>query len=147
VNEVDKQPKPAGRGAIAAALPDLLVLTRCRAVQTRNLIDQHLKNAPIRTFVVIVLLAAIWAALYFLLNAIFHQINRWDLVAVVASKPIFVNFFLVLAIMLAFSNAILGFGSLFGRGDCAYLLAMPIHPRQVLTVKWLEGMLDRKSVV
>ncbi|HOO18319.1 MAG TPA: hypothetical protein PLU99_14585 [Phycisphaerae bacterium] len=141
MNEVDKQPKPAGRGAIAVALPNLLVLTRCRAVQTRNLIDQQLKNAPIRTFVVIVLLAAIWAALYFLLNAIFHQINRWDLVAVVASKPIFVNFFLVLAIMLAFSNAILGFGSLFGRGDCAYLLAMPIHPRQVLTVKWLEGML------
>jgi ABC-2 type transport system permease protein len=133
--------RSATRVAFAAALPDLFVLMRFRAVQTRNLLDQQLKDAPVRTFVVLALLALIWSGLYFLLNMVFWQINRWEMIAVVANKPIFVNFFLVLAVMLAFSNAILGFGSLFGRGEPAHLLSMPIHPRQVLAFKWVEGML------
>jgi ABC-2 type transport system permease protein len=134
-------PEESATQTASAVLPDLFVLTRFRIIQARNLLDQQLKNAPVRTFMVLVLLAAIWAALYFLLDVVFSQINRWEMIAVVANKPIFVNFFLVLAVMLAFSNAILGFGSLFGCGEPAHLLTMPIHPRQVLTVKWIEGML------
>ena len=120
---------------------DLLVLARCRAVQFRNALDQQLSQTPMRTLVVLVLLVLIWGALYFLLNTVFYQVGRWELIAIVATKHIFVHFFLILAVMLAFSNAILAFGTLFGRDEAAHLLAMPVHPRQVLCIKWLEGML------
>jgi ABC-2 type transport system permease protein len=121
--------------------PDILVLVRCRAVQLRNALDQQLRDAPVRTFVVLLLLVTIWVALYLLLKTVFEQVGRWELVAVVADKQIFLHFFLVLAVMLAFSNAVLAFSSLFGRDEAAHLLAMPLRPRHVLSVKWLEGML------
>ena len=133
--------EPVERSAHRAAVLDALVLARYRVVQWRNALDQQLRDAPVRTFVVLLLLVVIWAALYFLLKTIFEQISRWELVAVVANKHIFVHFFLVLAVMLAFSNAVLAFGSLFGRDEAAHLLSMPVHPRQVLCIKWLEGML------
>ena len=118
-----------------------LVLARYRAMQLRNGLDQQLRNAPVRTFTVIFFLVVIWVALYLLLQTIFDQVNRWHFVAVVANKYIFVHFFLVLAVMLAFSNAILAFSSLFGRDEAGHLLCMPVHPRQILCVKWLDGML------
>ncbi len=117
------------------------VLTRFRGVQLRNALDQHLREAPLRAFAVLVLLVIIWAALYLLLSEVLRQIGRWELVALVAKKYIFIHFFLVLAIMLAFSNAVLAFGSLFGREEAPHLLAMPVSPRQVVCLKWLEGML------
>lgn len=123
-----------------AALRDALVLGRCRLVQLGHLLDQQLRETPVRTFVVLLLLGIIWAALYFLLQNVFYQVGRWELVAVVASRPIFTHFFLVLAVMLAISNAVLAFGSLFGREEAAHLLALPARPRQVLLVKWVEGM-------
>ncbi|MGD8451111.1 MAG: hypothetical protein PVJ57_04780 [Phycisphaerae bacterium] len=124
-----------------AANMEMFVLARYRAMQLRNAVDQQLRDAPMRTFVVLVLLCVIWVALYLLLKAVFQQVNRWELVAVVANKHIFIHFFLVLAVMLTVSNAVLAFTSLFGRHEAAHLLSMPVHPRQVLCVKWLEGML------
>lgn len=124
-----------------ALLHDLTVLVRCRFRQMANALDQQLRDTPVRTFIVLLLLALIWIALYLLLDTIFHQVGRWELVAVVANRQIFLHFFMVLAIMLAFSSAVLAFGSLFGREEAAHLLSMPLWPRQVLTVKWIEGML------
>ena len=91
------------------------VLLRFRLVQLRNMIDQQLKDAPVRTFLVLLLLLLIWAALYAVFVLVLRQIGRYELVALVARKQIFIYFFVVLAVMLAFSNAILSFGSLFGR--------------------------------
>ena len=48
------------------------VLARYRLVQAANTADQQLRDAPVRTFVVLVLLAIIWTALYFLLRTIFY---------------------------------------------------------------------------
>jgi ABC-2 type transport system permease protein len=116
------------------------VLVRYRLRQAVNALDQQLREAPLRSFAVLVLLLVIWAGLYFLLKLIFYHVGRWELVAVVANRHIFTHFFLILAIMLCFSNAILAFGSLFGRQEAAHLLSLPVLPRQVLTLKWLEGM-------
>lgn len=120
---------------------DALVLARCRLAQVRNTVDQQLKEAPWRTLIVLVLLALIWTALYVLLDTVFRQVGRWELLAVVANKHIFIHFFLVLAVMLAFSNAVLAFGSLYSREESGHLLAAPLHAQQVVLVKWLEGML------
>ena len=119
---------------------DLTVLLRCRAVQLRNVVDQQLRDAPLRTLAVLALLAVIWVALYFLLSVIFRHLRTWDLVGIVADQHIFVHFFLVLAVMLAFSNAILTFGALYGREEAAHLLSTPVHPRQVVCLKWFEGL-------
>ncbi len=118
----------------------LWLLARCRAVQLRNLVDQHLRGAPGRTFFVLVLLVLIWAALYLLLAQILKHVHSWGLVGVVADQHLFVHFFLVLAVMLTFSNAILTFGSLYGREEAGFLLGMPLRAREVVVVKWFEGI-------
>jgi ABC-2 type transport system permease protein len=128
---------PAERPPSRSDLPALL---RCRVVQLRNVVDQQLRDAPLRTLAVLALLALIWVALYFLLSAIFRHLRTWDLVGIVADQHIFVHFFLVLAVMLAFSNAILTFGALYGRGEAAHLLSTPVHPRHVVCLKWFEGL-------
>ncbi|MBI5864723.1 MAG: hypothetical protein HZB38_09480 [Planctomycetes bacterium] len=127
--------------AIEPAQSDLALLVRCRGVQLRNLIDQQLRDAPLRTLSVIGLLILIWVALYFLLNHVLGHVRTWGLVGVVADQHVFVHLFLVLAIMLLFSNAILTFSSLFGRDEAQYLLSMPVHARAVVAVKCTEGML------
>jgi len=116
-------------------------LTRCRLVQLRNALDQQLREAPVRTFAVLVLLFIIWTALYGLLVLVMRQLSRWELVAIVANQHLFIHFFLVLAVMLVFSNAILAYGALFGRDEAPYLLASPVPPRHAICLKWLEGML------
>lgn len=92
-------------------------------------------------YAIIVLLIVIWAALYWLLSLVLQKIDEWELVAVLANQHIFIHFFLVLAVMLAFSNAILAFGSLFGRREAGFLLALPVPARQTVCLKWVEGML------
>ena len=129
-----KSEQPLGSGAHVGTLAG------CRAIQLRNALDQQLRDAPGRTFLVVVLLVAIWGALYLLLWQVLHHVHAWGLVGVVADQTLFVHFFLVLAVMLAFSNAILTFSTLYGRDEPAYLLAMPLHARSVVLVKWLEGI-------
>ena len=119
---------------------DFWVLARCRAVQLRNAFDQQLRQAPWRTLIVVGLLVLIWVALYLMLSTVLRHVHRWGLVSVVVDQHIFIQFFLVLAVMLTFSNAILGFSNLYGRGDAAHLLATPMRARHVVCAKWLEGM-------
>jgi ABC-2 type transport system permease protein len=116
-------------------------LVRYRLLQLGHLIDQHLRDRPGRTFLVLVLLTFVWAALYQLLSVIFRQVQNWQLVAVIAKQQIFVHFFLALGVMLAFSNAVLAFGSLFGRAEPAHLMSLPASARQIVLVKWIEGAL------
>ena len=57
---------PADRPRLRSSLGALL---RCRATQLRNIVDQQLRDAPLRTLAVLVLLALIWVALYFLFTS------------------------------------------------------------------------------
>ncbi len=119
---------------------DLWVLTRYRVRQLRNAVDQQIREGPWQTLAVLTMLGLIWAALYVLLSEVLRHVRGWGLVGIVADQHLFVHFFLVLAIMLAFSNAILTFSSLYGRTEAAYLLSMPVHAREVVLVKWFEGL-------
>jgi len=120
---------------------NLWLLACCRLLRLRNAADQQLRDAPGRTFFVLAMLILIWAALYLLLTEILRHVHGWGLVGVVADQHLFVHFFLVLAVMLVFSNAVLTFGSMYGRGEAGYLLAMPLHAREVVLVKWIEGVI------
>lgn len=119
---------------------NLAVLCRWRLVQLGHLIDQQLKDAPWRSLSIILLLLLIWGALYFLLALVLGHIQRWGMIGIVANQHLFVQFFVFLSIMLAFSNALLTFGNLFGRDEPGYLMALPVRPRQVVLLKWFEGM-------
>lgn len=131
----------------AAPLPkrrdirDLSIMAASRVTQLRNLVDQQLRESPWRTLSVIGLLGLIWVSLYGLLEVVFRHVRNWDLIGIVADQHIFAHFFLVLAIMLAFSNGVLTFGSLYGRDEAGHLLSLPVQPRAVVCAKWLEGML------
>ena len=132
---------PAAEAQDRPPADNLLILMRCRFWQIRNVIDQHLRESPIRSFLVLALLALIWLALYFLLSEILRHMHGWEQVGVVANQHLFVNFFLVLAVMLTFSNAILTFSNMYGRTEAGHLLAMPLKARDVIIIKWLESLL------
>lgn len=134
-------PVESMRGRERSRIDDLLCLLRWRGRQVANAVDQQLRDAPIRTFCVIGLLLLIWAALYLLLWQVLNQVHGWGLVGVVADQHLFVHFFLVLAVMLAFSNAILTFSSLYGKEEAGHLLSMPLHAREVVAIKWAEGVI------
>lgn len=120
----------------------LLILLKCRLRQISNLLDQQLRDAPWRSLAVVGLLTLIWAALYFLLSTVLQHVSNWGgLVSVVAQQHIFVNFFLVLSFMLAFSNAILTFSTLYGRTEAGHLLALPVETLSAVLVKWVEGLI------
>ncbi len=119
---------------------DTRVAAGWRLRQIAHMIDQNLREAPGRTLIIILLLVLVWGALYQMLAAVFYHVRTWQLVAVVANQQIFVHFFLALAVMLAFSNAVLAYGYLFGQAEPSHLLSTPLHPRHVIAVKWCEGM-------
>lgn len=126
--------------APASAPRGVRLIAATRLIQARNAIDQRLREAPWQTLAVLVLLGSIWTALYYLLDHVLRQIRAWGLVGIVADEHLFVHFFAVLAVMLAFSNAVLMFGNLYGRHEAAHLLSTPLRPRHVVTVKWVESM-------
>lgn len=128
------------RRQVRPSVATIGLLLRTRAWQLRNALDQQLTEAPWRSLAVVALLLIIWGALYLLLDLMLRQMRGWDLVGIVAYEHLFVHFFLVLAVMLAFSNAILTFTTLYGREEAAHLLAMPLAARQVVLVKWLESL-------
>jgi ABC-2 type transport system permease protein len=117
------------------------VLLCCRARQLANSVDERLREAPFQTLSVLILLGLIWYSLYLLLDTVLRYVAGWTLVGAVAFDRIFVHFFFVLSLMLAFSNAILAFGSLYSREEAGHLLTLPVLPRQIMFVKWLEGLL------
>ena len=117
-----------------------MVIVTSRWRQLSNAVDQHLRDAPWQSLALLLLMGLIWSALYVLLEHVMRRTREWGLVGVVADQQLFVHFFLVLAIMLAFSNAVLMFGNLYSGKEAAHLLSMPVHARHVVTVKWIEGV-------
>jgi ABC-2 type transport system permease protein len=125
----------------ARARPDYLMLASCRARQLQNLLRQQVRTTPWRSAAVLMFLAIIWGALYVLLLVVFRIVRNWGMVSFIADQHIFVHFFLMLGIMLVFSNAILAFSTLYGRSEAGHLLTLPVHARHVVFVKLLEGLL------
>ncbi|RMF71233.1 MAG: hypothetical protein D6744_18305, partial [Planctomycetota bacterium] len=116
-------------------------MARARWWQLRNLLDQQIREAPWRTLATAALLLLIWFALYLLLDYVLGRVRTMGLIGVVAHEYLFAHFFIVLAVMLAFSNGILSFGALYGRDEAAHLLCMPADAREIVTLKWVEGVL------
>jgi ABC-2 type transport system permease protein len=117
---------------------DLLLRVRARSVWNHTC--QAAREAPIRLGAALGLVVAIWLGLYFLFWVVLLQFQRTPLEATVAIPLVFNVFFVAILAMLTFSNAIIAYGSLFGRSESAFLLAAPVTPRDLVTLKYLESL-------
>lgn len=117
------------------------LLLRVKARSMRNLVVQTTAEAPVRVSVAFALTVLIWIGLYTLFRLVFRQFDdRTRLETTVAIPLIFNFFFVAMLAMLTFSNAIIAHGALFSRREAEYLLASPLSPRDLVTVKYLESL-------
>jgi len=129
--------------ADAMALPraSILLLLRLRYQILRNHIIEAAHHRPLKLVGTALSILLIWVALYVLLVYTFHLVSSSVLEGIVATPLIFTFFFLALTCMLAFSSAILSYGGLFRRTESIYLLASPIHPRDIIILRYLESLI------
>ncbi len=128
---------------VAARPASLMLLLRIRAAVGLNRLRSALEESPLRLISTILLVVLIWVSLYALFFAIFsHLLNLRESVleTVVALPLVFHFFFIALILMLSFSNAILVYSGLFGGDEPAYLLAAPVRPLHLVTVKYAEAL-------
>lgn len=116
------------------------LLLRVKARTLANRVQEAVTEAPLRVTATVLLVSVVWFGLYWLFWAVFTQIRRTPLEATVAIPLVFNFFFVAMLVMLAFSNAIISYGSLFGRSEAAYLLASPFTPLDVVTMKYVESL-------
>lgn len=128
--------------AMDAPAAGLRLLVWLRLVILRNQFRQSLRRRPLKLLGSAVSIVLVWAGLYVLLTQTLFFIRRPGMMleSIVATPLVFTFFFLAMTGMLAFSNAILSYGGLFRRQESLYLLAGPLHPRDVVIVKYLESL-------
>lgn len=114
----------------------LLVAVRWRLLC--NTFRDAVRRQPLKVAGTVFSMLLIWVGLYILLLGTFRQVRQSMLEGVVATPLIFTFFFLALSGMLAFSTAILSYGTLFRRKESEYLLVSPFEPRDIVLVKYLE---------
>jgi hypothetical protein len=117
------------------------LLLRVRARSVWNLVVQTTAEAPIRVSVAGMLVIFIWLGLYSLFLLVFRQFDERTRLETTVAIPLVFNFFFVAMLaMLTFSNAIIAHGALFSRRESEYLLASPLCPTDLVTVKFLESL-------
>ncbi len=114
------------------------LLFRARWQTSANRLAQAVRESPVRIATAVLLIALIWLGLYYLFRLVFEQLQRTPLEATVAVPLVFNFFFASMLVLLAFSNAIIAHGALFGRSESQYLLTLPVEPLDVVTFKFVE---------
>jgi ABC-2 type transport system permease protein len=122
------------------ACASLALLLRFKLRMLMNRFDQAARDAPIKLITTFVFVLLIWGGLYVLFSNTLTFIQKQVLEGIVAVPLVFQFFFIALAVMLVFSNAIIAYGGLFGRGEAEYLLAAPFRPRHIVTLRFFESL-------
>jgi len=127
----------------ACALPATCIglMLRMNAWLIGNTFRQVLARRPIRLIGTGLSILLIWIGMYILLVQTFQLVRRPVLEGIVATPLIFTFFFMALTAMLAFSTAILSYGSLFRRPESAYLVASPLPARDIVLMRYLESLI------
>jgi len=120
--------------------PKLGLLIRVRSRLAYNRATQAMDEAPFRLTAAVLLVGMIWIGLYGLFSMVFRQLSRTPLEATVAIPLVFNFFFMAMLALLAFSNAIISYGSFFARQEPAYLLTLPLSTLDVVSIKYLESL-------
>ena len=123
-----------------AARPMIGLLLRVKARSIYNHARHAVAEAPLRAGTAVVLIALIWLLLYGIFLVVFRQLQRTPLEATIAIPLVFNFFFVAMLVMLTLSNAIIAYGALFGKQESDYLIASPLTTLDVVTLKYLEGL-------
>jgi len=118
----------------------LHVLLRLKVTVLRNLLLEAVSESPVKLAASAGFLLLIWFGLFFLFEKVFESLQTTPLEQAVVVPVVFNLFFLALLGLLAFSAAILAYGSLFGGRESAFLLASPIRPLHLVLVKYAESL-------
>lgn len=105
-----------------------------------NTMREIVDDAPVKVFATAGFMFLIWLALYALFSMVFNYFQRNELQFVVAVPLLFNFFFVALLVLLAFSNAILTYGTLFTHEEANYLLSSPLRVDSTITLKFLESL-------
>jgi len=138
--------RPAPSGSIPSARAIVLpgggvgLLGRLYLRLLGNILRQTLRERPLKLLGTTFSILLIWVGLYILLVETFKIVRKPVLEGIVATPLIFTFFFLALSAMLAFSSAILAYGGLFRRPESTFLLAGPLHPRDLVVMRYLESI-------
>lgn len=123
-------------------MSDVLCLASMKWVELRNRTRLLGRQSRFKILVISVFSVAFWISLYKLFYTGFSLLN---VMAVGYSfgdmiGAMFYIFFLALTVMLVFSNAIIGYTSLFRSRETAFLLTLPARPESVFLYKFSEGL-------
>ena len=126
-----------------SALPPvgIALLLRTKLREVSNRIKQVSSDAPLKVALTGAFLLLIWYGLYLLFALVFEYFQQSLMESIVTIPLMFHVFFIALMVMLAFSNGILVYGSLFRRDESAFLMASPLIPSHVVLLKYLESIL------
>ncbi len=118
----------------------LATLARVKYRILYNTVREVIDDAPVKIFATSGFIFLIWFALYALFLLVFQYFQNNDLQFVVAVPLLFNFFFVALLVLLAFSNAILTYGTLFTHEEANYLLSAPLRVGSTITLKFFESL-------
>ncbi len=130
---------PSNKAQDFAAPAGFGLLLRLKLTLLRNRVTQLVNESPLRLLLVFVFVATIWMALYAIFDNAFVFMRRFEQSAI-AIPYVFHIFFMAMTFLLAFSTAVLVYGSLFSRAEPSFLLATPQSPRNIVIIMYLEAL-------
>ena len=121
----------------------LTTLIRVRGSMVRNSLRTVRQHSSLKISVVVFFAAGLWVGLYLLFNDAYRFYGATTLLDFrpMIVQVAFAAFFLSLLILLAFSNGIIAYGSLFRSEETAYLFSSPFSSWQVFAYKLSESLL------
>lgn len=131
----------AGRAVIVPPPVGVGLLLRVKSRIILNRLQQAITDAPVRFLATAGALVAVWFGLYLLFKVVFKVLQQLQLESAIAIPMVFDFFFVAMLVMLAISNAIIAYTTLFTADEAAYLLAAPVTPRGYVLLKYLETLL------
>jgi ABC-2 type transport system permease protein len=137
--ELDQSPLPP----LPGQWQEGIVFRTLRRRILRTLVIQTIRHSLFQLVIMGVLSVCLWIALFALARDGFVFLKNTipaDLLAEVI-EIIFGVFFVTLMVMLAFSSAILLFGSLFRTPDVALFLTLPARPERIFLFKYQDALL------
>ena len=125
----------------AAAGAGLSVLIRLKMTVLGNVLREAVSETPLKLATSAAFVILIWFGLFRLFLKIFEEIQSGSRLEAAVVVPVVFNiFFLALLALLALSNAILAYGSLFGGREPGFLLATPTAPIHLVLIKYFESL-------
>jgi len=118
-------------------------LLRLRLRMSANLFRLLRRHSRLKIAFVSVCAAGLWLGIFWLVFSGLAFLDRNDFTGTI--KTVLVDFvlsvfFLVMLVLLSFSNAVIAFGSLFRDPETSFLLTSPVEPGPVFAYRTTEGI-------